>query len=133
MKTLVVEDDFISRVIMTEILKSYGTCHVAVNGIEAVQAFTTALNGGEPYDLICMDVMMPQMDGHAALQEIREIEEKSSVQLGNGVKVIMTTAMADNSSVMKAFKYSCDAYLVKPVKKDKIASLLKELGLPANA
>ncbi|MFW6242306.1 MAG: response regulator, partial [Thermodesulfobacteriota bacterium] len=71
MKILVVEDDFISRRILKEILTEHGDCDVVVDGDEAVQAFRLAREEGAPYQLICMDIMMPNKDGHEALQEIR--------------------------------------------------------------
>ena len=75
MKTLIVEDDFTSRLLLQELLKGYGPAHVAVNGKEAVEAARMAMDAGEPYDLICLDIMMPEMDGHGALKEIRAQEE----------------------------------------------------------
>ncbi|MCA1987263.1 MAG: response regulator, partial [Desulfovibrio sp.] len=66
MRVLIVEDDFTSRKLMQTILSPYGDCDVAVNGREAVEAFQNALNSAKPYDLVCMDIMMPEMDGQEA-------------------------------------------------------------------
>ena len=63
MKALVVEDDFTSRLIMQEMLLGYGSVHIAVNGREALDAFMVAFEKGAPYDLICLDIMMPELDG----------------------------------------------------------------------
>ena len=63
MKTLIVEDDFTSRLLLQELLRRFGPCHVAVNGVEAVDAVTAALTANAPYDLICLDIMMPVMGG----------------------------------------------------------------------
>jgi two-component system chemotaxis response regulator CheY len=54
MKTLIVEDDFTSRVLLQELLKSYGPSHIAVNGKEAIDAVRMSLEKEEPYDLICL-------------------------------------------------------------------------------
>lgn len=129
MKTLVVEDDFTSRKILQKVMSAFGDCDVAASGKEAVEAFQDALRQNERYDLICLDVMMPEMDGHAVLNEIRRIEQKASITLGNGVKIIMTTALSDHENVMKAFKEQCDAYLVKPIDRVKLQKHLAELGL----
>ncbi len=80
MKTLIVEDDFTSRVLLQEVLKRDGTVHIAVNGKEAVDAVRAAMDAGEPYDLICLDIMMPEMDGYEALKEIRAIEESRGIR-----------------------------------------------------
>ena len=66
MKTLIVEDDFTSRLLLQEILKRFGEIHIAVNGKEAVAAVRSAMDAGVPYDLICLDMMMPEMDGREA-------------------------------------------------------------------
>jgi len=102
MKTLIVEDDFTSRLLLQELLKSYGPCHIAVNGKEAVEATAAALED-EPYDLICLDIMMPEMDGQEALRRIREQEEARDILSSNGAKIVMTTALDDIKNVSAAY------------------------------
>ena len=87
MKTLIVEDDFTSRLLMQAILSPYGECHIAVNGREAIQAFRLARAQGHPYDLVCLDIMMPEMDGHAVLKALRAAEEAEGILIGDGAKV----------------------------------------------
>ena len=121
MKILIVEDDFTSRVLMLELLKKYGECHVAVNGKDALDLCRAALEDGKFYDLICLDIMMPEMDGLTALKEIRDMEENS--------KIIMVTALNNMKFVMESFHDLCNGYVVKPVDKDKIHAILKDVGL----
>ena len=129
MKTLIVEDDFTSRLLMQAILSSYGECHIAVNGREAIQAFRLASAEGHPYDLVCLDIMMPEMDGHAVLKALRTAEEVEGILIGDGEKVIMTTALTDTGNVFNAFREMCEGYLVKPIDKAKLLSQLVSLGL----
>ncbi len=129
MKTLIVEDDFTSRLLLQQILSDYGECHIAVNGKEAMDAFGLALLEKHPYHLICLDVMMPEMDGMEVLQKIRSLEEKMGIISSHGVKIIMTTALGDPKNVVGAFKSLCDAYLVKPVSKAKLLDYLRLFGL----
>ena len=129
MKSLIVEDDFTSRLLMQKFLAPYGESHVAVNGNEAIEAFTQANNSDEPYQLICLDIMMPEMDGHATLKEIRAFEENKGIMVGDGVKIIMTTALGDMDNKLTAVKEFCDAYLVKPVDRSKILELIDSFGL----
>ncbi len=129
MKTLIVEDDFTSRLLLQELLKGYGEVHVAVNGKEAVAAVEKALTEGVPYSLICLDIMMPEMDGQQALTEIRKLEEQRGTISTEGMKIIMTTALDDVKSVSAAYEQLCDGYLVKPIDKTKLTAQLKELHL----
>ena len=127
LKMLIAEDDFASRLLMQEYLKKFGSPHIAVNGKEAVMAVSLALEKYEPYDLICLDIMMPEMDGHQALREIRALEQKS----GNSrrSKIIMTTALVDHRNVMDAVREKCDYFLVKPIRKAALLDQLRVLSL----
>jgi len=129
MRTLIVEDDFTSRLVLQTFLGRYGECHIAVNGKEAVEAFRLARNSGEGYDLICMDIMMPEMDGQEALREIRRIEEAGGTLSSSGAKIIMITALDDMKNVVQSFKALCDAYLFKPIDTAKLLDHLTSLRL----
>ncbi len=129
MKCLIVEDDFAARRLLQRYLSSYVVCDIAVDGNEAVVAFRQALDEKEPYDLICLDIMMPNMDGREALKVIRRIESEHGTSGLDGVKVIMTTALGDPKNVMGAFREGCEAYIVKPDKKDKLLEEMKNLSL----
>jgi two-component system chemotaxis response regulator CheY len=129
MKTLIAEDDFTSRMLLQELLKYHGLSHIAVNGKEAVEAVRLALEAGEPYDLICLDIMMPEMDGQQALREIRLIEENYGIIHTNRARIVMTTALADKENVMKAVEGKCDHFLIKPIEKAKLLEMLRTFQL----
>ncbi len=63
MRILVVEDEFVSRKILSKMRSSYGEIDIAVDGLEAIEAFTLAREEGESYGLICLDFMRPELDG----------------------------------------------------------------------
>lgn len=129
MQILIVEDDFISRRLLCRYLESYGDCDVAVNGHEAVAAVQSALDSGSHYDLICLDIMMPGKGGQETLVEIRKLEERKGLRVGQGAKVIMTSALEDHEVIRKAFKDAADGYVIKPIVKRKFMEALKEVGL----
>lgn len=129
MKTLIVEDDFTSRLLLQGLLQQYGVCHICVNGVEAVAAFRKSMDEKEPYKLVCLDIMMPEMDGQAALKQIRTMEQEAGILSSEGTKVIMTTALDDKKNIMSAFREQCDIYLVKPIDREKLQESLKTLGL----
>jgi two-component system chemotaxis response regulator CheY len=129
MKVLIVEDDFTARKLLQVYLRKHADCDVAVNGEEAVQAFSDALENNQPYDLICLDISMPEMNGHEAMKQIRQLEEEKNIVLGDGVRIIMTTAFNDKDNIMAAFRTGCESYLVKPVSQKKLFAELEKLGI----
>ena len=90
MRILLAEDDYVTRKFMTGFLSKYGECDVTVDGMEAVDAFMMALEDEEPYDLVCLDIMMPVMDGYQALMGIRNLEKERNIPENERVKIIMT-------------------------------------------
>jgi two-component system chemotaxis response regulator CheY len=130
MRTLIVEDDPTSRKILNKVLSSYGRCDTAVDGEQAVEIFRRSLETSKPYDLICMDIMMPGVDGQEALHRIRAIEKKIGIAEADGVKVIMTTALNGTRDVTHAlFKGGASAYFVKPLQINHFLGELKRLQL----
>ncbi len=130
MRVLVVEDDFTSRKVLQKILSPFGEVDIAVNGLEAVEAFESALGDKRPYDLICMDIMMPEMDGQEALKKIRAVEKSQNIRPSDEVKVIMTTALDDPKHVVEAYyKGGAPSYVPKPIDKHMLLHLLKNLSL----
>lgn len=129
MRVLIVDDDFYCRNMLHEIMKPYAQCDIAVNGEEAVFAFKKGLESGNSYDLICLDLMMPEMDGQQALREMRAIEKDFKVEEDGAVKVIVTTMLDDRKETHDAFFLGgATSYLVKPIEEDKLVKELKNLG-----
>lgn len=129
MKILIAEDDFTSRLFIKKYLSRYGECDLAMNGMEAIDLALISLQQKTPYTLICLDIMMPKVDGIKALKTIRELEKK---YLSNGevpAKIIMTTALNDKETVEEAYNYGCEAYAWKPIDVEKFDEVLRKLNL----
>ena len=129
MKILLAEDDYVTRKFMTGFLSKYGECDVTVDGMEAVDAFMMALEDEEPYDLVCLDIMMPVMDGYQALMGIRNLEKERNIPEEIQVKIIMTTALNDEQNVKMAFDLGCTVYSGKPIDQEKFEQVLVRFGL----
>lgn len=129
MRMLIVDDDFYCRNMLHEIMKPYAQCDIAVNGEEAVCAFKQALENKKGYDLVCLDLVMPEMDGQQALREIRSIEKDFDITVNKSVKVIVTTMLDDRKETHDAFFLGgATSYLVKPIDEDKLLKEMKNLG-----
>ena len=126
MRILIAEDDRLSRVFLKKFLSSYGTCDVAVDGMEALDAFMEAVKQKEPYDLLCLDIMMPRVDGLKVLKAIRVLEKQHNLK---HTCIMMMTALADVEYVDQALELGCDAYAPKPIDTEKVESVMRNLKL----
>jgi two-component system, chemotaxis family, chemotaxis protein CheY len=129
MKILIAEDDMVSRKFLSKFLSQYGECDMVIDGLEALDAYMMSIKEKEPYDLICLDIMMPKVDGVKVLKAIRDLELQKGVLPENRVKIIMTTALAEAQYVQTAFEYGCEAYASKPIDTKKLQEVLVKLGL----
>ena len=127
MRILIAEDDLASRTFMLKFLSAYGECDLTVDGIEAVEAFMMAHSMKQPYDLICLDIMMPKVDGIKALKVIRQLETQQNIPEDQRVKVIMTTALTDTEVVHDSFGSGCEAYAAKPIDTAKFIKVMQNL------
>jgi two-component system chemotaxis response regulator CheY len=115
---------------LKELLSSYYDCDIAVNGEEAVDSFKMAHEVKQPYDLVCMDIMMPGFDGTEALKRIRQLEIDFSIPPEFEAKIIMITALDDPKTVINTlYKGGATSYLVKPISKQKLLRELRTFGV----
>jgi len=128
MKILIAEDDFVSRKILNTQLASLGEVDIAANGNEAFTAVKMAFETNQPYDLICLDIMMPEIDGIMALKKIRQLEAQKGLNPETRSKIIMTTALSEKSHVLAAAQANCNGFLVKPIDRARLFDEIRKLG-----
>ncbi len=126
MKILVAEDDFIARKVLCRFLLKYGEVDITENGQQALERFRHGLKNGPPYDLVCLDIMMPQLNGHETLQAMREAENRFTPD-DSPCKIIMTTALDDSENILKSFDNQCSGYITKPYSFDKLQSQMDKI------
>ncbi|MCT4663270.1 MAG: response regulator [Tissierellales bacterium] len=129
MKILIAEDEYVSRKFLYKFLSDYGECDVTVDGMEAIEAFLMALDEGKPYNLICLDIMMPEVDGLKALKTIRQLEKERNIPKENRARIIMTTALNYTKEINAAFEAGSEAYAAKPINTEKLVAVMKKLKL----
>lgn len=129
MKILIVEDDWASRKFMQKFLTQYGECDVVVDGLEALEAVLLSLQSEEFYDLVCLDIMIPKVDGVKVLKTLRELEKKKGILPERRAKVIMTTALTGSDFIKEALKIGCEGYVEKPIDIQKVIDMMRKLEL----
>ena len=115
LKILIAEDDETSEQLLTRALNKVSkVIFKATTGFEAVEIF----RNNPDIDLIFMDLLMPGLNGFEATVQIR--------QLNKHVVIIAQTALGFSNDEQKAIEAGCNDYLVKPVKKDELHSIIKK-------
>jgi CheY-like chemotaxis protein len=123
---LVAEDNEINALLMRSLLTRLG--HLVVitsNGEEALESWMAAKSAGAPYDLVLMDVQMPQLDGIETTRRIRELE---AGQPGRQTPILALTANTLVEDRYACFEAGMDGFLIKPLDREKLADALAGLA-----
>jgi len=129
LKILIVEDIAITRKVHINMLTFLGKCEQAEDGMTAVRKFMEAHEDKTPFDLICLDIMLPQLSGIEVLKRIRKFENQNKIEKSDKVKIVMVTTLNDQKMVLEAARSGCDSYLKKPLIKQKLVEEITRLGL----
>lgn len=124
LKVLIVEDEPVSRKLLEQLMQPYAKSQSAVNGQQAFMAFISAMEKGEPFDLICLDIILPEIDGGSVLNGIRKFEADRGIAAEDGVKVVFTTAL-----MASEVDESKTKHVTKPLNKGKVETMLRQLDL----
>ncbi len=114
LKILCVDDDLVSRNKMQAILEIKGDCRLASTGGEAIAILKKCILEGERFDLITLDIGLPDLDGIEILQQIRKMETDIGLGEPQRAKIIMVTSHSDKDRVLNCLKAGCNDYIVKP-------------------
>ena len=127
MKIMIIDDDAASLKVLALLMRKYGDITTASNGPASREIINKSFETEEYFDLFLIDIMMPEINGHELLEEIRSNEEK--IKKENPSKIVMVSALSDADNIMQAFENKCDAYIVKPVRKEKLVDELAKLNI----
>lgn len=127
MHIMVVDDEVASRTKMQTLMSTLGVCQTAENGIDAVKLFEQAIEAGKPFQLVTLDIEMPDLRGHQVLEIFRKIERDHNIEQARRARIMMVTSCSDKGRVLACIQTGCDDYITKPfnikVVRDKVAKL----------
>lgn len=127
MRILIVDDGEINRLVLDAMLGTLGKTAMAENGAEGVWAVEEALASEDPFDLICLDIAMPEMDGLRALHAIRAAERRHEAKRS---VIVMVTGSSDPEDMLKSLENEgCDGFIVKPVLWQTLQKVISRHGL----
>ena len=129
MKSLIVDDNHKNRKVLAAMVSELGECEAVDCGKKAVSAFKKAWEVWRPFDIILLDILMPEIDGIQVLRKIREIEIDKNISEPHRVKIIMVTALSEKEVVFDCLRNGCDDFLVKPIDDQLLFKKIKKLGL----
>ncbi len=129
MKILIADDHDDTAQLLKMVLEQYAEVSTAADGKEALDTLRQSWENDLPFDLVLLDVLMPNMDGLEALRCIREEEQRRRFIDSQRTKIIMLTAYADEENMQRAFALGCQGYLFKTQGKAKIIERLRALDL----
>lgn len=128
MKILIIDDNVVSRKILSNLLKDYGRVDEASGGLKAIDVVQKAIDEKANYDLILLDIIMPNMDGQEVLSAIRSLETEAGLTDSQRVKIVMATSLVDLEAVHESIRRKADGYLTKPITREKIEAELSRLN-----
>ena len=129
MRLLIVDDDLKNIKLLKAIVDALGECDIAYSGKNAIKAFKKAWEDWRPFDLILLDISMPEMDGKQVLSKIRELETEKNVSKGDQVRIIMVTALSEKNVVLECLRKGCNDFVTKPIDRQLLFDKIKKLGL----
>lgn len=132
MNILIVDDGIVSRTKMETILKTVGVCTVEEHARNALETFEAALASGRPFDLVTLDIQMPDMDGIELLHTLRQLEQDQLRPDQPRARIFMVTSQADKDSLITCLQAGCDGFIVKPFNRETLFEKLRLKGLPVD-
>ena len=132
-RALIVDDSRYQRYLIIQALGDRFTPEEAANGREALELFEASLKAGPTYDLIVMDILMPELSGHDALAGIRRTEAQAGIDEARRTPAVMLSSLDDPGNMLRAqFESGAQAFVTKPFTPQTLLEALANLGLVDN-
>jgi two-component system chemotaxis response regulator CheY len=129
LRFLVIEDEATTGHLLQFILNRQGACDLLETGSEGMAAFRQALEEGRPYDLVMLDLFLPDMHGDQVLKQFHNLESQHGIRApGDKCCVLINTASKDLDQMRQALEWEPDGYLIKPINMNLILEKIADLA-----
>lgn len=127
MKTLIIDNNTNPNACLCKVLKDIGQCDVVGGGLEGLKCLAEHLSKEEPYNLIFLDIMLPDIDGLDLIKQIRILEESFGVTPEKEAIVVVVTFKKDEPTILKGFLNGATGWFHKPLKQEFVEASIKKL------
>ncbi len=129
MRILILEDDTTTQELLKSLLEPCSDLTIADNTMDAIDAFAESLTSFFYYNVVLIDIGLPDIDGVKALQILRKFEKVKAINTSNKTKIVIMTATADEQKVKEALKNGCNGFIIKPITKESLNKKLLPFGV----
>lgn len=123
MKTLIVDDE---ATCLVELLNEWGSCDVATTGIEGLEYVENALKIKAPYELILLDIILPELNGLDLIKKIRRLELVYNIKSVDESKIVVISTRRDEPSILEAFRNGGTGWIGKPIDPNSLIANLRK-------
>ncbi len=131
MKTLIVDDDTMVREALRHLLGQFGIVDEGENGVEGIRYIEESYRLNQPYNLILLDIVLPELDGYALIRKVRECEQTHNVELGKETKIVVISSRYDEPTILEAVGYGAMGVVQKPINSETVLNNIKRLRVVA--
>lgn len=130
MRIMIADDNETDRAMLHGLLKAQGHCKLCCDGSNAIGEFKRAIETMEPFNLVCLDIAISDIEGTEVLKQFRALEKQHGLAEKKSTAVIViTTSLGDVKHILAATKSGCNGYLTKPIDQERLYAELCKLGL----
>jgi len=115
MKTLVIDTDRAIMDAVSAIFCKKGGCDWAEDGEKGLDMIKSAFKQGQPYDLIVLEIVLPEVSGYTIIKEVRNLELNMNISPIDEVKIIVLTYRSDEPTLLQAFRNGATGWVSKPI------------------
>ena len=129
MRFLIIDDDYDVIECLEHITSLCGDVERANNGIEGLLKVEAAFNANLMFNVVLLDVVLPELDGFTIIKHIRYLEETNNIPIEQECKIVVITERYDEPTVLEAVNIGATGIIKKPIQRDEVLANIKRLRI----